>query len=124
MQVTNDSPRIEYRSIVSAQVFHLSLRVALRQKSHEGSVLSDAKIDFDDRPIDIGKSWYARGVTGVERRTERERKEPCEQRERGIENEKGRTSSTAIRFICRNWGSFNAPNQTPVMAAINLPTIT
>jgi hypothetical protein len=29
-----------------------------------------------------------------------------------------------IRFICRNWGSFNALNQTPVMAAIKLPTIT
>lgn len=32
--------------------------------------------------------------------------------------------SAAIRFICRNWGSFNALNQTPVMAAIKLPTIT
>jgi len=29
-----------------------------------------------------------------------------------------------IRFICRNWGSFNALNQTPVMAAIKLPAIT
>lgn len=36
----------------------------------------------------------------------------------------GTRSTQAIRFICRNWGSFNALNQTPVMAAIKLPTIT
>ena len=35
-----------------------------------------------------------------------------------------RNENAAIRFICRNWGSFNALNQTPVMAAIKLPTIT
>lgn len=53
----------------------------------------------------------------------REIKESQMEREREI-GEEGKKSNTVIRFICCNWGSFNAPNQTPVMAAINLPTIT